>query len=877
MASTVHSARSAVAAQIAVARNTPPALRRNADGATEFVYDAQFKYIGDRLAYWCELLPADEDHEDHIELRCLAPGCNSTLRALDISPFNWGNFEKHFKAHWVLLAANDREKPTKPKKSGEKRGREEESGGTRVLEQNAERLAQAQLILAAGLPLRFVDCPAFVQYLEQHGLHHMSRRTLGRVIKDVENAEVVEPRNAALKDFFRKRLISVGPLSMVFFAKATAGTDGWTDGVGRQLESYALSIPSVTSFGTMEGAAKPQLRPKPIHLSLKVVELELMTIVDSDDPDQVVTGLKFPAQEHAAHLTSALRQIDFGGERPLNPGNLFAIATDTTSSQPKMVECLDRSGGIANLEAGKRGGEPPMTGAWSLLCPGHLGNLAVADLLRCDQFANVHGAVNALSVWVLASHRRRAVVMKAQAVKHPARAKVPVVFPSTRFVYSVLQMKRMLQLMPALKIVYDEKRFGNDDIAFEFKDYYLNVAAFNDEMAAIVELLRPMVKLLPTLGASTTYTTSLLQPFYMHLAAHAVKFADTVEGAKIKDVVAVWQAAIMNRLASISTIEKAISAKMLPVHSLLNDPANVTKWRNSKAYVRRLHGLDDVGNAAAYLDPAVHANYANFGFSRLDAHAFFVRLLKGCYINPTSNVEPAAAEDSSDDEDDDAALSKPGKMKLRKAYNKAVKAIKEKVKDWFMDDGEFERQKTAQLEALRKEYEEKGLKVEPVEGAAVPRLAPPAMLAVENALNDALRDEMDLLDREMRKSGVKYGDPFEDVCPERYSFWPSHAAEMPLLNMCAEMLLGGALSSMENERMHSVSGYINSKLRRSLTPESINRLTLCKIYLQKALEKQLEKQLGKKLRTLEPLELMDEVDHAVDDALEDVGGGGDGV
>ena len=52
------------------------------------------------------------------------------------------------------------------------------------------------------------------------------------------------------------------------------------------------------------------------------------------------------------------------------------------------------------------------------------------------------------------------------------------------------------------------------------------------------------------------------------------------------------------------------------------------------------------------------------------------------------------------------------------------------------------------------------------------------------------------------------------------------------------MLLGAALTAMENERFHSVAAFIHTKLRSRLTAESLERLTLSKIYIQEALKEE---------------------------------------
>jgi hypothetical protein len=95
-----------------------------------------------------------------------------------------------------------------------------------------------------------------------------------------------------------------------------------------------------------------------------------------------------------------------------------------------------------------------------------------------------------------------------------------------------------------------------------------------------------------------------------------------------------------------------------------------------------------------------------------------------------------------------------------------------------------------------------------------------------------------------RRAGVNFGDLLsKEDNKKRYQFWPESASDMPLLNFAAEILLGGMLTAMENRRFHSAASFVMNKLRSSLTVVSVNRLTLCKRYLTKALDE------ANKLRT----------------------------
>ena len=149
----------------------------------------------------------------------------------------------------------------------------------------------------------------------------------------------------------------------------------------------------------------------------------------------------------------------------------------------------------------------------------------------------------------------------------------------------------------------------------------------------------------------------------------------------------------------------------------------------------------------------------------------------------------------------------------------------------------------AKKDALRTEYLGKGLPL----GPAVPVMAPAGVQAsladVEQWLTEALDAEWKNF-KELRAKfrPGQFGDPLsgEDNL-KRHEWWPSIAHRLPLLNFCAEVLLGGAAAATENERFHSLVAYIMNKLRSRLTVETLERLALNKHFLVKRLKANFEK------------------------------------
>ena len=88
-----------------------------------------------------------------------------------------------------------------------------------------------------------------------------------------------------------------------------------------------------------------------------------------------------------------------------------------------------------------------------------------------------------------------------------------------------------------------------------------------------------------------------------------------------------------------------------------------------------------------------------------------------------------------------------------------------------------------------------------------------------------------------------YGDPLASKGdPARYAFWPSKKDKWPLLFFCATQLLAGCkIATATNERMHSPAEKINSRLRGSLKPDNVERMTMAHIFLREETKKLAER------------------------------------
>ena len=91
------------------------------------------------------------------------------------------------------------------------------------------------------------------------------------------------------------------------------------------------------------------------------------------------------------------------------------------------------------------------------------------------------------------------------------------------------------------------------------------------------------------------------------------------------------------------------------------------------------------------------------------------------------------------------------------------------------------------------------------------------------------------------KDYAPYGQPLTHGTDGRYEFWPSMKAKMPLLYYCAARLLAGdGNATASNERTHSPATRITDRLRASMKPDTVEKLTLCHIFMRQHLEAEMD-------------------------------------
>ena len=768
------------------------------------------------------LEPQSDDSPNDIWMSCAVPKCDYKLKVYTpTSPRNLGDWIKHSQNnHPCLLTDADRKDVGKEQVA--KRQRPENNAVSRD-----QQVSQVKLVVTAGLPLSFVEHPAFRQYNKDHDIPTtLSRRTASRITQELEEKEVFIPRSAILTKVFEPETLTYGSLYMNVRGKISASVDGWTSMSGQMLDSLTITVPHVTDQGFGPFAKAPQLRPRAVWLGL--YHLLPGNLKDYPGDEDVTPGRYYSADVRAEQFQKWINDVTFGDGKRLSSANLLHINSDSTNVQPAFIELIHpRIGGIARLDTDRYA--PPMSGCFYMECNQHISNLCASDLLNDNTFKTVHTAVNNLSVFLRGSDKRIETLFDAEQALAWETLKKPITYPKTRFNYAILQIQRLLDLIEPMQYMEDYHLFGTDaETSTTFNSLFAQFKAYSTQAESIVQLCGPQLKHSAAMGAASTYTNSLAQVYFCKLRDHANELLLKPEGIRIQSTITTYVCSLYERLASISAIKRALDKLKLPDGCAYNDPVKYAAFKESKKHHRRVY-RDDIVNAAALLDPSVFQKYGSYGHNRIEAMTFMVRLIKGCLVQEEHmDIELTDYDESEDDSQQNTLKKKT----LRRAYNKIKKEIEIEInEDFCMEDDEFDLEKKRRLSALRHEYINKGL-VLPNDTPAAARAVAPTVIEsdIHKMVDTQLLAYTELHAELLAKEPKIFGDPFEEK-KDRYEFWPKYGSRFPALYFCAKILLGTTLSAMENERFHSGAAYINNKLRSSLTAASISRLTLLKKFL----------------------------------------------
>ena len=825
------SATLARAAQLA-----PPSLRV-VNGKLGVQYSARTGQF-EQYTWLMKVTDTGADQDRGLYAACIVRGCTKVpqqtlLAKYPQTSFDMGNMMKHFKsAHFDLLHPDDQKSRVPVTASASAHV------AFKMPDEIAQQEEQALLLLGVGYPIAFVDSLPWITFCKNHGLKHWTRKTITRAIGDLQEKLVVEPVRSFV-EYVRKPVFHVvNKVRLQFTRKVFVGNDGWTDRRGRALESFVCCTGKV-----VDGFLSPkrQLRPFALPVALRHWQ------IDSSEGDT------YNAAGHAVFTADVLRSLPGGG---LPPVLLLVAVRDTTYGQPKMTEAPAlAAGGIANLEVDIARDHHPLpkrAGVGYGPCGQHVDSLLGRDLEHVPLFSDTLAAERAVTAFIRGSDVRVTQLVTALAkLKLPSL--MPLLYPETRFLYALIAMRRTVTLFPAYKKMLEDKAFGDSTVvpaALDFENLVTTLEALLPQLSAIVLLVEPLLKWSVSAGSVRQYTTSLTQVTFQRLLKHTDAFAATGPGKAIAPVVERFRASLYERLASVQSIELARTEGSLPRSFEFFTQQSWNHYKQGALFPRKT-AADDRNNAAAYLDPAVAPYWLEMGGSTKDAVSFYVRLLKGCLVqegdgadvvfvaNPadeggvvdTADVpQPPPPKKQKSSEDKEALKAKMASLKAE--YQAAVALIRAEKKPALANAEEWETDQHAKLVAAKKEFQQRGANIDDdVAIQAAEFAVQGTMMDLEDWLTDAINNEVTDFKvlRQTWKDGV-FGDPLDltvDV-KARYEFWPDNSAKLPLLNFCAELLLGGMGASTENERFHSVTGYIMNKLRARMKVETLEGLALSK-------------------------------------------------
>ena len=432
-------------------------------------------------------------------------------------------------------------------------------------------------------------------------------------------------------------------------------------------------------------------------------------------------------------------------------------------------------------------------------------------------------------------------------------------------------------------------------VAREFRDKITTLEALMPQLDAVVDLVQPLLKYSASFGSTRQYSTSIQQVMFIRLLHHADEFAETSPGKTIRPIINQFRASLYERLASVQSVEYARKNRTLPEEFTYYSEDSWETFKTGALFPRKV-ASDDRNNAAAYLDVAIIPYWIHMGGSTSDARGYFIRLLSACVIqereradfvvvpNPDIlNDDPSLIDLSNDAQpaQKKARLSngKTVERNLRIDYSVAASRIRSEKKPDLANVDEWDTTQREKLRALGVLYKQQGVAVEEIPITAAYEIAVEnSVMDVEDWIADSVTNELarfnviraNLLTKYNNnvpkdKSGFpfpsEFGDPLDlstDVA-SRYEFWPTHSNSLPLLNFCAEILLGGMGASTENERFHSLSGYIMNKLRSRMKVDTLEGLALSKYVILERLKAEAKKEKVNDIHSLHDL-----VDSALD-------------
>jgi len=794
------------------------------DGVVRIVAPGATFY--ERYAPYYRVRQQNDGGVDFIQMQCKL-GCGSKWANVATkgthTAIEFSNNGKHLRVvHPQMLALVDQGS------SGAKRKGQSEASGEAEVEEAApkfrgseERVRFAKLVLTNGLPTSFGESAGWTRYAHEHHIETYSRKTLVAVINGLRDDLITKPREVFLKEALKTVTISVEGAAYEFETPLSGlGCDGWTRIGGGGMETgigFAGTLYSELGKPTM-------LLPAHQHLFVRHWKPKVNEMGETN----------YDAKDHAREMAETLRSIN------IDPRRILKLNADTTAGQQKIGECEEFSGaGIANLASKiELEGAPPKTGLIFCECGQHVSNLCGVDCNKNETFSSACDAATNVSdfirksdkAWLNLEKMQQAMLSETPKELTCTRPVRPLGGCRTRFLVRLIVNKRSLDIAPALS----RMAASNTLDAKAKAAYNALMGDFSSklpQLQSIDKLFKPLLKLSPGFGCADRYTASLRPLIFWTLMEESKVMKASADGAIIPAVVDRYQASLVERFAAVK-IQKAMREKhTLPPGTDFGTDIQWKKYAESPFYPRLLL-RDQMDEAAAYLDPGMRPYLVKIGVSSTNAVSTMLQLLKGCVV--VAPKAPSAGGGSN------AAAGAGGLMAAAgspaELCRAEIKAITDEKEPEFADTAEWLRDRARRIVAVRVKYGGPGAAVDAPAAAA----GKDPLADFERALRADLEKEQQILESRLNdvlsKNPDVFGNPLDFEKPRnsaRHAWWPANADGLQLHFFCAKVLLGGQLTSTENERFHSVLGYICSKLRASISDANLEYYGTAMILLKR--------------------------------------------
>lgn len=709
---------------------------------------------------------------------CSLQGCGSSARIVYNDKVNMGNYLDHlWQLHGgaFLTSADFASKSSKEAQGEKKRKPDQQLKQEQIVEHKTDAEKKsiyiqnvARWLVSDARPFNLVQGFGFRLFSEALGLPSVTGQAVKDAFLKMYKDEVSDKLAAHLKAWLKPIVYQsktkvdkfqiLLPLSIVF--------DGWQGRNGLHYVSFVVHGRSI-----FQGLLKPE---------------SLMMAIKHWQPEQTAQrAAAYSAEELASFFEEQLRAKMIYKDK----GDVFVVQADTASTNIKAAELL----------------MIPFAGCWQ-----HIMDLWLEDLKKCASFKAVDDAVSTMTTALRASDKTITVLKTMQAELGVAKnlQVVPTRPSETRFTSAFISARRIHRLWPAITRMRDGVSLPGQllldaEQAAKFKDAYVAVAAALDELNLINSMSTTFLKISAALGSESTYVFSCHLPLFHTLYEEINSARSTYSGfPKCVDILDHLEAGLYRRIAPLQYwYRKDDEGKDIPMPKYFVPPHDNLK--------PKMIERDTMFNAAAYLDPVNFRNSLEWNIVAGDAEAFYFDTL----LKPRARLLDAAGQPV------DAAG-------LKVAANKA-QATKEKKSIMLEKKPGLFMSSEAWLEDQQRRCDEIDARFNVAAGGD----AAAAIIALDphGALLADLKAEMALLSKEhieARKSTKaewekKFGRPFDQANDNRRAYWVKHRGSMPLLFLCASVLLTAPAASTTSERAHSKAGIIMSKSRCSMSSTNL--------------------------------------------------------